>query len=87
MMTFLHTNYATKGGGPKGIVMAKASDTDIICIAVSQYDVSFLRDRSTSAVNRMWPSQHWRLLPVHELCVSIGPQKNRGIHAFTNHGI
>ena len=35
----------------------------------------------------MWPSQHWRYIPVHELCDSFGPQKSRGIHAFTNHEI
>ena len=63
-------------------LMAKASDTDIICIAVS-----FPRDWSIPAVNCMWPSQHWRWISVHELCVSIGPQKSRSIHAFTNHGI
>ena len=85
MTVFVHANYATKGRG--GVLMAKASDTDIICIAVSQYDVSFLRDWSTSAVNCMWPIQHWRWIPVHELCVFFGPQKSRGIHAFTNHGI
>ena len=42
MMIFVHTKYATKGGGPEGILIAKASDTDIICIAV----------------NCMWQSQH-----------------------------
>ena len=26
-----------------------------------------------------------RWIPVHELCICIGPQKSRGIHAFTNH--
>ena len=89
MMIFvgLHTNYATNGGGPEGVLMAKTSDNDIICIAVSHYDVSFPRDWSTQAVNCMWPSQPWRWIPVHELCVSIGPQKSRDIHAFTNHGI
>ena len=80
MMIFIHTNYATKEGGPEGVLMAKDSDTDIICIAVSQYDVSFPRDWSTPAVNCMRPSQHWRWIPVHEL-------KSRSIHAFTNHGI
>ena len=35
MMIFVHTNYATKEGGPEGVLVAKASDTDIICIAVS----------------------------------------------------
>ena len=87
MMIFVHTNYVTKGGGLEGVLMAKAGDTDIICIAVSQYDVSFPRDWSTPAVKCMWPSKHWRWIPVHELCVSIEPQKSRGIHAFTNHGI
>ena len=48
-----HTNYATKGGGPEGVLMAKASNTDIICIAVSHYDVSFPKDWSTPAVNCM----------------------------------
>ena len=43
-MIFVHSNYATKGGGPERVLMAKASDTDIICIAVSQYGVSFPRD-------------------------------------------
>ena len=56
MMIFVHTNYATKGGGPDGVLVAKASDTEIICIAVSQSDVSFPRDWSTPAVHCMWPS-------------------------------
>ena len=60
MMIFIHTNFATKGGAPEEVLMAKASDTDIICIAVSQYDVSSPRDWSTPAVNCVWPSQHWR---------------------------
>ena len=50
-MIFVHTNHAKKGGSPEGVLLAKASDTDIICIAVSQYDVSSPRDWSTSAVN------------------------------------
>ena len=29
MMIFIHTNYATKGGSPEGVLIAKASDTDI----------------------------------------------------------
>ena len=80
MMIFVYINYATKGGSPEGVQMAKASDTDIICI--SQYDVSSQRDWSTSAVNCMWTSQHWRWIPVHKL-----PQKSNNIQAFTNHGI
>ena len=51
MMIFVHTNYATKVGGREGVLMTKASDTDITCIAVSQYDVSFPRDWSIPAVN------------------------------------
>ena len=35
-LIFVHTNYSTKGGSHEGVLMAKASDTDIICIAVSQ---------------------------------------------------
>ena len=34
-MIFVHTNHATKGGSPEGVLVAKASDTDIIFIAVS----------------------------------------------------
>ena len=63
------------------------SHTDIICIAVSQYYVSFPRNWSTSAVNCMWTSQHWRWITVHELCINIEPQKRNNSHAFTNHGI
>ena len=37
MMIFVHTNYATKVGGPEEVLMAKASDTDIICLSVSQW--------------------------------------------------
>ena len=51
MIIFVHTNYATKRRGPEGALMAKASGTDIIYIAVSQYDVSFPSDWSTPAVN------------------------------------
>ena len=39
-MLFVHTNHATKGGSPEGVLMAKASATDIICMAVSQCNVS-----------------------------------------------
>ena len=86
-MIFVHTNHATKRRSPEGVLMVKASDTDIICILVSQYDVISPREWCTPAVNciHVSPSQHWRWIPVHELCV--GPQKSRGIHAFTNHGI
>ena len=34
-MIFVHTNHATKGGSLEGVLMAKASDTDILFIAVS----------------------------------------------------
>ena len=50
-MIFVHNNHATKGGRPEGVLMAKASDTDIICTAVGQYNVSSPRDWSTPAVN------------------------------------
>ena len=50
-MIFVHTNHATIGGGSEGVLMAKVSDTDIICIAFSQYDVSSPRDWSTPAVD------------------------------------
>ena len=53
--------------------MAKASETDIISIAVNQYDVSSPRNWSTSAVNCMWTSQHWRWIPIHELCIYNEP--------------
>ena len=33
-MIFVHTNHATKGGSPEGVLMAKASDTEILVIAV-----------------------------------------------------
>ena len=79
-MLFVHTNHATKEGSPEGVLMAKPSDTDIICIAVSQYNVRSPRNWSRPADNCMWPNPHWRWIPVHELCVSIGPQKSR---AFT----
>ena len=50
-MLFVHTNYATKGGGLESVLMTNASDTDIFCISVSQYDVSFPIDWSTPVVN------------------------------------
>ena len=34
-MIFVHTNHATKGGSPEGVLVAKASNTDILFIAVS----------------------------------------------------
>ena len=86
-MIFVYITLTTKGGSTEGVLMAKASDTDIICIVVSQYDVTSPRNWSTSAVNCMWTSQHWRWIPVHELCVYIEPQKSNNIHAFTNHKI
>ena len=42
MMIFVHTNHATKGGSPEWVLMAKASDTEIIFIAVSM--MSALRE-------------------------------------------
>ena len=47
-MIFVYITHATKGGSPEGVLIAKASDTDIICIAVSQYYVSSPRNWSTS---------------------------------------
>ena len=44
MMIFVHTNHATKGGSPEGVLMAKASDTEILFIAVSM--MSALRETS-----------------------------------------
>ena len=72
-MIFVYIKHATKGGNLEGVLMAKASDTDIICIAVSQYDVSSPRNWSTSAVNCVWTSQHWRWIPVHN-CASTEEQ-------------
>ena len=80
MMIFVHTDYATKEGGPEWVLIGKASDTDIIFIAVSQYDVSFPRDWSTPAVNCMWTSQHWRWIPVHKF---LSPLGHRRAGAFT----
>ena len=34
-MIFVHTYHATKGESPEGVLMAKASDTKILFIAVS----------------------------------------------------
>ena len=35
LCTHLRTYHAAKGGSPEGVLMAKASDTDILFIAVS----------------------------------------------------
>ena len=52
-MIFSHTNHVTKRGSPEGVLMAKASDTDIFFIAVSM--LSALWNMSTAAVNFIWP--------------------------------
>ena len=41
-MILVHTNHATKEGSPEGVLMTKASDTEILSIAVSM--MSALRE-------------------------------------------
>ena len=50
-MIFVHTNHATKGGCSEGVLMAKASDTDILL----EQSVWCHLDLSTAAVNCIWP--------------------------------
>ena len=80
---FVHAMHAAQEGSES--LLVKASDTDILVIAISvmptlqaiglqKLYIAFGQDRNM------------RLIPVHELYRSIGPEKGRGItlfHAFT----
>jgi len=65
--------------------MIKASDTDVLVIAVS-----VLPSLQQSGFQNLWVSfgqeNDLRWIPVHELCLAIGMAKTRQIqffHAFT----
>ena len=43
-------NYATKAGGPEVVLMARASDTDIICIAAEIHNTVLCISDSSQSV-------------------------------------
>ena len=80
---FVHARHAAEEGSK--VLIVKASDTDVLVIAIS-----VLPSLQAIGLQQMWiafgQGQHLRWIPVHDLCVSLGPQKSTGIlffHAFT----
>ena len=79
---FVHARHATEKGSK--VLMVKASDTDVLVIAVS-----VLPALQEIGLQQLWiafgQGQHLRWIPVHDLCLSLEPEKSRGIlffHAF-----
>jgi len=79
---FVHARRAVRHGST---IMIKASDTDVIVIAVS-----VLPSLQQSGLQQLWVSfgqgNNLRWITVHELCLAIGLAKTRQIlffHAFT----
>ncbi|KAJ8364285.1 hypothetical protein SKAU_G00131160 [Synaphobranchus kaupii] len=80
---FIHAKHAAAEGSTDLIV--KASDTDVIVIAVS-----VLPALQELGLEKLWiafgQGRNLRWIPIHELSLSVGPEKTRGIlffHAFT----
>ena len=79
----MHARHATEKGSK--VLMAKASDTDVLVIAVSVLPA--LQEIGLQQLRIAFgQGQHLRWIPVHDLCLSLEPEKSRGIlffHAFT----
>jgi len=80
---FVHAIHAVRQGSKA--TMIKASDTDVLVIAVS-----VLPSLQQSGLQQLWVSfgqrNNLRWIPVHEFCLAIGLAKTRQIlffHAFT----
>ena len=80
---FVHARHAAKEGNR--VIMIKANDTDVLVIAVTVFPTL-----QEFGVTQLWiafgQGHHLRWIPVHNLYVSIGVEKTRGIlffHAFT----
>ena len=79
---FIHARQAIRYGSKA--IMIKASDTDVLVIAVS-----VLPSLQQSGLQQLWVSfgqgNNLRWIPVHELCLAIALAKTRQIlfyHAF-----
>ena len=70
-----------KIGISEGVLVAKTSDTDILFIVVCMLSALW-----ETGLQQLWiaydQSQHWRWIPVHELCVPIALSHRRA-GAFT----
>ncbi|KAJ8372700.1 hypothetical protein AAFF_G00277690 [Aldrovandia affinis] len=79
---FVHARHATEAGSK--VIMVKASDTDVVIIAVS-----VLQALQELGLQQLWVAfgqgQHLRWVPVHDLCCTLA-EKSKGMlffHAFT----
>ncbi|KAJ8377441.1 hypothetical protein AAFF_G00259990 [Aldrovandia affinis] len=79
---FVHARHATEAGSK--VIMVKASDTDVVVIAVS-----VLQALQELGLQQLWVAfgqgQHLRWVPVHDLCCTLA-EKRKGMlffHAFT----
>ncbi|KAJ8415665.1 hypothetical protein AAFF_G00402220 [Aldrovandia affinis] len=79
---FVHARHATEAGSK--VIMVKASDTDVVVIAVS-----VLQALQELGLQQLWVAfgqgQHLRWVPVHDLCCTLA-EKSKGMlffHAFT----
>ena len=80
---FLHSKHAAADGNTTIII--KASDTDVLVIAVSVLPI--LQDLG---VEKQWVAfgqgQNLKWIPIHDISPSIGPEKSKGllfVYAFT----
>ena len=80
---FVHVRDAVREG--RHSIIVKASDTDVLVIALA-----ILPELIEVGLERMWlaygQGMLMRYIPIHELALSIGPEKSSGIlffHAFT----
>jgi len=79
---FVHARHATEAGSK--VIMVKASDTDVVVIAVS-----VLQALQELGLQQLWVAfgqgQNLRWVPVHDLCCTLA-EKSKGMlffHAFT----
>ncbi|KAJ8358245.1 hypothetical protein AAFF_G00020150 [Aldrovandia affinis] len=79
---FVHARHVTEAGSK--VIMVKASDTDVVVIAVS-----VLQALQELGLQQLWVAfgqgQHLRWVPVHDLCCTLA-EKSKGMlffHAFT----
>ena len=79
---FVHARHATEAGSK--VIMVKASDTDVLVIAVS-----VLQALQELGLQQLWlafgQGQNLRWIPVHDLCCTLA-EKSKGMlffHAFT----
>ena len=81
---FVHARHVTEGGSK--VIVVKASDIDVLVIAVS-----VMPSLQKIGLQQLWitfgQGRNLRWIPIHDLYLSIGPQKSRGLlffHAFTD---